>query len=132
LADLTAGHVDMMFDNLGSALPLHRQGKIRIIANGSHERSKAIPEVRTLREMGLSAYESSTWFAMMAPPGTSKAIADKVARDVQAALREPDVIGRIEALGLTPVGSTPEATRATIIETTEKWGAVIKSANITE
>jgi tripartite-type tricarboxylate transporter receptor subunit TctC len=89
------------------------------------------PDVPTVSESGLPGFEFNSWFAMMAPAGTPSAITHRLASEVQKALADPEVREKLNALGLTPRGSTPEelgtATRAQLA----KYGALIKANNIT-
>ena len=130
LADLVSGNIDLMFDNLGSALALHQTGKIRIIAVGTPNRSSVLPDVPTLEEQGLAGYRSSTWFALVAPPRTNLAIADKIADDVADILRMADVRSRLTSLGLDPIGSSRAQTDVFIRSETKQWEAVTQAAKL--
>ena len=131
LNDLVAGNVDLMFDNLVSSLPFVRAGSLRALAVGSVARSAALPEVPTLIESGLPDFETTAWFAMVAPAGTPRAIVARLSAAAATALHEPDVAARLSDLGATTVASTPEALGARIASEIARWGAVIKAANIT-
>jgi len=131
LNDLVAGNVDLMFDNLVSSLPLVRAGSLRALAVGSAARSAALPDVPTLIESGLPDFETTAWFAMVAPAGTPRAIVARLSAAAAAALHEPDVAARLRDLGATTVASTPDALGARIASEIARWGAVIKAANIT-
>ena len=87
LNDVIAGHIDMFFDTLTTSVPMYRGGKVKILAVGSAERSPVVPEVPTLAESGLPGFRSVTWFAIVAPPATPAALADKINHDVVDALR---------------------------------------------
>jgi tripartite-type tricarboxylate transporter receptor subunit TctC len=130
LNDVIAGHIDMFFDTVTTSVPMYRSGKVRILAVGSAERSPVVPEVPTLAESGLPGFRSVTWFALVAPPATPAALADKINRDVVDALRSPDVAERLARLTLEPmIGSRADATRF-FAEETRLWGKVIASAHI--
>jgi len=131
LNDLVAGNVDLMFDNLVSSLPFVRAGSLRALAVGSVARSAALPEVPTLIESGLPDFETTAWFAMVAPAGTPRAIVARLSAAAATALHDPDVAARLSDLGATTVASTPEALGARIASELARWGAVIKAANIT-
>jgi tripartite-type tricarboxylate transporter receptor subunit TctC len=131
LNDLVAGNVDFMFDNLVSSLPQVRAGTLRALAVGSRTRASVLPDVPTLIESGFADFESTAWFALVAPARTPPAIVARLNEGVVAALRAPDVVARLADLGATTVASTPEALGARIKSETERWGAVIKAANIT-
>jgi tripartite-type tricarboxylate transporter receptor subunit TctC len=130
LADLIAGNVDLMFDNLGSALPLHRTGQIRILGVGSAGRSPSLPETPTIDE-SLAGYRSTTWFALVAPPKTDIAIADKIATDVADVLKMDDVRERLTSLGLEPMaGYGRVRTGEFIVSESKQWDAVVQAAKL--
>ena len=130
LNDVIAGHIDMFFDTLTGSVPMHRGGKVRILAVGSLERSSAVPEVPTLAESGLPGFRSVTWFAIVAPPGTPSWLADKVNRDVVESLKRPEVAARLETLSLDPMIGTPADAAKFFAEETRLWGKVITEAGI--
>jgi len=129
LADLLAGQVDMMCDNLGVSLPHVRSGKLRALAVASRMRSPSLPEVPTLAET-LPGFEAMAWFGVVAPPKTSPAIAEKVAAGVREALKNPDVLKRLHELSADPMGLTPAETAVFMKQETERWGRVIRSARV--
>jgi tripartite-type tricarboxylate transporter receptor subunit TctC len=131
LNDLVAGNVDLMFDNLVSSLPLVRAGNLRPLAVGSTTRSAALPDVPTLIESGFAGFESTAWFAMLAPAGTPPAIVEQLSGAVATALRKPDVAARLSDLGATTEASTPAALGARMRSEIERWGAVVRAAKIT-
>jgi tripartite-type tricarboxylate transporter receptor subunit TctC len=131
LNDLVAGNIDFMFDNLVSSLPQVRAGTLRALAVGSRTRASVLPDVPTLIESGFADFESTAWFALVAPAKTPPAIVARLNEGAVAALRAPDVAARLADLGATTVASTPAALGARIQSETERWGAVIKAANIT-
>jgi tripartite-type tricarboxylate transporter receptor subunit TctC len=130
LNDVIAGHIDMFFDTFTGSVPMHRGGKVRILAVGSVERSSAVPEVPTLAESGLPGFRSVTWFAIVAPPGTPSWLADKVNRDVVESLKRPEVAARLETLSLDPMIGTPADAAKFFAEETRLWGKVITEAGI--
>ena len=130
LADLVGGSIDLMFDNVGSALPLHRTGQIRILGVGTATRSPLLPNTPTIEEQGLAGYRSSTWFALVAPPRTETAIADKVASDVADILKMDDVRERLTSLGLEPIGNGRLRTGETIASESKQWEAVVQAAKL--
>jgi tripartite-type tricarboxylate transporter receptor subunit TctC len=130
LNDVIAGHIDMFFDTVTTSVPMYRSGKVKILAVGSAERSPVVPEVPTLAESGLPGFRSVTWFALVAPPATPAALADKINHDVVDALRSPEVAERLARLTLEPmIGSRADAARF-FAEETRLWGKVIASAHI--
>ena len=130
LADLVGGNIDLMFDNLGSALPLHRAGQLRILGVGTAARSPLLPDTPTIEEQGLAGYRSSTWFALVAPPRTETAIADKVAADVADILKMDDVRERLISLGLEPIGNGRIRTGEIIASESKQWDAVVQAAKL--
>jgi tripartite-type tricarboxylate transporter receptor subunit TctC len=128
LNDVMAGRIDMFFDTLTTSVPLWRGGKLRILAVASPERAPAVPELPTIAESGVPGFRSITWFAMVAPPGTPAAIADKVNRDVNTALH--DLADKLTAIRLEPMpGGAADAGRF-IADETALWGKVITEAHI--
>ncbi|HEV2956185.1 MAG TPA: tripartite tricarboxylate transporter substrate binding protein [Xanthobacteraceae bacterium] len=129
LNGLLAGDVDFSFDNLGSAHGLISAGSIKLLAVTSAQRLPAFAQVPTVAET-LPGFVSDTWFAIAAPPKTPSALAERISRDVAAALKQPDVIARYATLSAEPGGDDPAATAAFIREETERWAKVIKTAGI--
>ena len=131
LADLIAGNVDLMFDNLGSSLAYHQAGRVRILAIAARERTAALPDMPTLHEAGLTGFDSSTWFALVAPPKTPADVVARINRDVTEILQRQDVRARLTDIGLTPIGGTSDAARDFIVSESRRWSAVVKKAGIT-
>jgi tripartite-type tricarboxylate transporter receptor subunit TctC len=129
--DVLGGHVDSMFDTLSTSLPLHRAGKIKILAVGSQQRVATLPEVPTIAESGYPTYRSITWFGLVAPPGTPDAVADKINRDVAEILHSPEGAAHVRDIQMEPVGSTRAEAAKFFAEEAVQWGRVIKDANIT-
>jgi tripartite-type tricarboxylate transporter receptor subunit TctC len=129
LAALVAGEVDMMCDNLGVSLSHVKAGRIKALAVASAKRVPSLPDVPALAE-SLPGFEAVAWFGIVGPPGLSASIAQKVSAGVAEALRDPEVRARLAALSAEPMGFTPEQTAAYIRQETERWAAVIRSANV--
>jgi tripartite-type tricarboxylate transporter receptor subunit TctC len=130
MTDIVGGHVDLMFDTLTTSLPLYRQGQIRMVAVASPQRSTAVPEVPTVAET-YPGYRSITWFALVAPPDTPTALAERINRDVAEVLHRPATAGRLRQIQMEPIGSTRAEAARFFAEEAEVWGKVIKDANIT-
>jgi tripartite-type tricarboxylate transporter receptor subunit TctC len=129
LADLVAGQVDMMCDNLGVSAPHVRAGRLRALAVASAQRSPSLPGVPTLAET-LPGFDSVAWYGIVAPPRTPAAVAEKVAAGVREALQAPDVRKRLQELSASPMGLSPADTATFMKAETERWAAVIRSANV--
>jgi tripartite-type tricarboxylate transporter receptor subunit TctC len=130
LNDLIAGHVDLMFDTPTTAVGLHRDGKVKILATGGTERLRDLPELPTVAEAGLPGYRAVTWYAMVAPPQTPAALADRINRDVVEILGRPDVADRARAIQMEPTTKSRAEAAQFFAEETALWGKVIKAANI--
>src|SRR5262249_5601014 len=128
--DLIAGHVDMMFDTPTTSLPLHRDGKVKIVAVGTTERVRELPEVPTVAEAGLPGYRAVTWYAMVAPPQTPAALADKINRDVVEILARPDVAEKTPGIQMEPVTKSRGEAAQFFVEEAQLWGKVIRQADI--
>ena len=130
VTDLIAGNMNVMFDNLPSALPHIKSGRLKALAVTSRTRSPALPNVPTIEEAaGLKGFDASSWFGLFAPAGTPRAIVDKVQADVAKALALPEVRERFLAQGADPGGNTPEQFAAFIRAETDKWTRVVKFSN---
>ncbi len=130
ILDLTAGRLDMMFDNLGTATPQHKAGATRILAVADDKRSPILPDVPTMAEAGLPGFRSVTWFGLMAPERTPMPIIDKIQKDVAAIFADPSFLARLKALSVDPVAMTPEASAKFIAEETVLWSKVVRDAKI--
>jgi tripartite-type tricarboxylate transporter receptor subunit TctC len=130
LNDLIPGRIDSFFNNIAPVVPLMRQGQVRGLAVTTARRSGAAPDVPTIAESGLPGFDVPGWYAIFVPAKTPGEIVAKMNADVNAALADATVKGRLEDLGLFVGGSTPEALGAYVRTETEKWGPVIKAAGI--
>ena len=127
IPDLVGGSIQLMFDNMPSALPMAREGKIRAIAVTTAKRSAAAPEIPTIAE-SIPGFEATTWFAMFAPAGTPKPVVDRLSAEVQRVFRLPEVGERLKTLGLEPVLSSPEELAAYQASEIAKWTKVVKES----
>lgn len=128
MADLLGGQVDLMFDNLPTALPHVRAGKLRGLAVTTASRSPLAPELPTMAESGLPKFELSTWFAFYAPAATPRAIIDKIAGDMRRVLAQPDMQQRLAAIGVDVIASTPDELAAFQRAEIAKWGKIVKDS----
>ena len=129
LQGLLAGDVDLMFDNLGVSLPLVEAGNLKLLAVASGRRLSSLPDVPTIAET-LPEFEAVAWYAIMAPPGTPKNITDKINADVNEALRQPELQERLKKLSAETFGGSTEKAAKYMREEVERWGEVIKAADI--
>jgi tripartite-type tricarboxylate transporter receptor subunit TctC len=130
LNDLIAGSVDCMFDNLGVSMQLVKSGKLKLIAVASPQRMASLPDVPTIAET-LPGFAASAWYAIVAPPGTPQAIADKINADVNEALHDPGILKSLANLQAEPVGGSVQATSEFFRQETALWKNVIVSAHVT-
>ena len=131
LIDLMAGNMDLMFDNLPSAMPHIRSGKLKALAVTSAQRSAALPDVPTVAEAGgkaLEGYEASSWFGLLAPAGTPADIVNRVQAETAKALSSPALKERLLSQGAIPSGITPAEFAKLIDAETKKWAAVVKAS----
>ncbi|ALK91760.1 MULTISPECIES: tripartite tricarboxylate transporter substrate binding protein [unclassified Limnohabitans] len=127
LPDLLGGSIQLVFDNMPSALPMAKEGKIRAIAQTTAKRSPAAPDVPTVAE-SLPGFEATTWFAMFAPANTPKPIIDKLNAEVVRVFKLPEVTERLKTLGLDPVLSTPDELGKYQASEIVKWTKVVKES----
>ncbi len=127
LLDLVGAHVDVMFDNLPSAMQLIKAGKLKALAVTSTTRSDALPDVPTIVEAaGLKGFEATSWFGLLAPAGTPPDAVNRVQLEVARALNTPAIKANMLSQGAIPSGNTP-AQFATLIGTEHaKWAQVVK------
>jgi len=130
IPDVANGNIAMLFDSLASVMPHVRSNKVRPIAVNAPARSQLLPEVPTFAEIGMTEYDTYTWFGMFAPAGTPAAALARVQADVVASLAAPDLRERFAQVGAEPVGSTPQQFTERMLADTAKWARVIKAANV--
>jgi tripartite-type tricarboxylate transporter receptor subunit TctC len=131
LIDLIGGNMDLMFDNLPSAMPHIKSGRLKALAVTSATRSAAMPELPTVAEAGgpmLKGYEASSWFGLLAPAGTPMDIVNRVQQETAKALASPGLKERLAAQGAIPSGNTPAEFAKLIAQETAKWAGVVKAS----
>ncbi len=131
LIDLMAGNVDLMFDNLPSAMPHIKSGRLKALAVTSGVRSGALPELPTIAEAGgslLRNYEASSWFGLLAPAGTPAEVVLRVQQETAKALATPAIKDRLLAQGANPGGMSPAEFAKFIDAETKKWAIVVKAS----
>ncbi len=127
LLDLIAGQIDMAIDNLPSAMPHIRSGKLVALGVTSEQRSAQLPDVPTIAA-ALPGYEAESWFVLMAPAGTPAAIVNRLSAEADRILKKPEVVERFKSLGAEAVGGTPERLAQFIAVETRKWQQVVKTS----
>ena len=131
LIDLMAGNVDLMFDNLPSAMPHIKSGKLKALAVTSGVRSTALPELPTVAEAGgslLRNYEASSWFGLLAPAGTPPDIVGRIQLETAKAMATPAIKERLQSQGAIPSGMSPGDFAKFIAAETKKWAVVVKAS----
>ncbi len=130
LQGLLAGNVDIMFDTLGVSLPMVKAGKLKLLGVATDKRMADLPDVPTIAET-LPGFLSAAWYALVAPPKTPKAIVEKISADVNRALKDPEIQGKLKNLSAEAMGGTPQQAAEFMQQEVERWGNVIKTAHIT-
>jgi tripartite-type tricarboxylate transporter receptor subunit TctC len=130
LTDVMSGRVTMTLQNMGTILPVVRDGKLRGLAVTSLERVAVIPELPTLAESGFPGFEAVSWFGLLAPAGTPAPIIAKLHGDIAKIAAQADMQERLAQLGLDAAVNSPDEFAAVIKADIAKWAKVIKDANI--
>src|SRR5437762_5376153 len=129
LTGLLAGEVQAMFDTLSTSIEHIKAGRLRALGVTSATRAESLPDVPALSET-VPGYEATSWQGFGAPKDTPAEIVGKLSRAINAALADATVKARIEALGYSPLTTSPAQFRQHIADETAKWGKVIRAANI--
>jgi tripartite-type tricarboxylate transporter receptor subunit TctC len=127
ITDLLSGQVPMMVALASDLAPLHKDGRIRVIATTDKERFANLPDVPTFKESGIDIVGTG-WFGVYAPANTPPIVVDRLNRMIVSILQSPTVKDRITSLGLKPTGSSPAELAAIQQADLEKWGPVIKAS----
>lgn len=130
LQALVAGEIDLLFDNLTSAMPLIQAGRLKPLAVTSLKADPALPGVKPLDQLGLPGYEVVSWQATFAPAGTPKPVIEKLHKAMYDTLQKPDVQERLKGVGLTISGAGPDELQAFQKAEVAKWAKVAREANI--
>jgi tripartite-type tricarboxylate transporter receptor subunit TctC len=129
ILDMLGGSMDVMFDNLPSAIPHIKSGKLKALAVSSSQRSEAMPDLPTIEEAGgptLKGYEASSWFGLLAPAGTPPDVVRRIQQETAKAMNTPAVKEKLLAQGAIPGGNTPEDFAKFIDAEHKKWAQVVK------
>ena len=128
--DTLSGQIQLSITDLAAALPHIKAGKLKAFAVTSPKRLSNLPEVPTLAESGLTGYDSTGWFGLVAPAGTPASIIQRLNAEFTAALNDEGIKSQMRQNGMEPVPTTTEGLDAYIKSETQKWGRVIRQANI--
>jgi tripartite-type tricarboxylate transporter receptor subunit TctC len=126
LADVVSGQVQMMFGFTAGALPFIKSGQLRPLAVTSRARLPDWPDMPTMEEAGISGYEVSVWYGVLAPAGTPREIVDRLAAETTKAVKGLDA--KFEEFGAYPLATTPEGFAAFIHDEIRKWADIVKRA----
>jgi tripartite-type tricarboxylate transporter receptor subunit TctC len=129
-AAAVAGDAQVTFANYSDALPQIRGGKLRALGITSGKRFPQSPDVPTIAEAGIPGYAVDSWNGLFAPAGTPPEIVGRISGAVQQGFRDPALRKRMEDIGATPVGDTPEQFRALVASELQKWGNFVKQTGI--
>ena len=127
IPDLVGGQIQLMFDNMPSALPMAKDGKIRALAQTTAKRSPAAPDVPTVAET-VPGFEATTWFAVFAPAGTPRDVVMRINAEMARVFKLPEVADKLKALGLEPWISSPEELARYQATEIVKWAKVVKDS----
>jgi tripartite-type tricarboxylate transporter receptor subunit TctC len=131
LTDVIAGHIQMMFISVGSAVEPWKAGKLNMLAIGGKERLAQLPDVPTVAESGMPGFEAGSWFGLFAPAGTPPAIVDLLNAQMQRILSEPRFRATaLEPQFLEPMAGSPQEFAAFVKTDAKKWLRVIQAANV--
>lgn len=128
--DLLAGRTTLYIDTVSAIQEQVRAKNVRALAVSTAKRSSALPDVPTAAEQGFKTYDANTNGGFLAPAGTPKDIVDRLNKEINAALKLPDVRSKLEAAGIEVQGGTPQQYAAVIQSDLDKWGKVVKEAGI--
>ncbi|SCU89222.1 Extra-cytoplasmic solute receptor [Cupriavidus necator] len=131
LPALVSGEVSVAFDPLLVPMPHVKSGKINVLAVASAKRWPGEPNIPTMEEAGFPGFVMSSWTGLMAPAGTPQPIVARMAREIAAATRSPEVTKKLTDLGFVPVGSTPDEFRKLIERDTARYAEIVKAGKIT-
>lgn len=124
------GDVQMYFAPIPNARELSTAGKVRAIAINSDKRSPQLADIPTIAEAGVPGYKYESWFGLLAPAGTPRAVLTKVSQDVAQILKMPDMVEKLTTFGSIPAPNTPEQFDAIIKSDAERYGKVLKDAGV--
>ncbi len=128
--DVVGGHLSMLFDNIVTALPHAKAGRLRMLGVTTLKRWVGAPDVPTMSEAGLPGFEVNSWYGLLAPAGTPRDVVLRLNGEIGRTLRAPDARERLYSIGAEPLSQSPEEFTAFIAAEVTKWAKVVKSAGI--
>jgi len=131
LAAIAAGHVSVMIENIPTAMPFVKSGKLRALAVTTSQRSPLADRLPTIAESGFPGYDLSAWFGVQVPAGTSREIVSKLNAEIVRVIQEPETKNRLAGLGADPVTNSPEQFAAFIKSELAKWAKIVKDSGAT-
>jgi tripartite-type tricarboxylate transporter receptor subunit TctC len=130
LADVLANQVPLIFGGITASISLIRGGKVKGLGVTSAQRAKALPEVPSFAESGLTGFDIQAWYGFVGPAGLPREIVRKIHADSLAVIQRPEFQERLAKDGIEPVGTSPEAFAAQIKADVERWRPIVKAAAI--
>jgi tripartite-type tricarboxylate transporter receptor subunit TctC len=130
LNDLLGGQVQVIFNAAAALLPHVKSGRLRALGVTTMQRVPSIADIPTIAESGVPGYQAGSWYGIVVPAGTPRAIIDRLSRETAAAVRSPEISGRLKAEAVLPVGSSPEEFSTHIRDELARIGKVIREAGI--
>ena len=130
LSDVLAGHVKVLFAPAVSSLQYVQTGRLKALAITGDKRLSSLPNVPTIAESGVPGYDSTVWYAMLAPANTPREVVTRINAELLQILKDPSFKSMMSLNGIDPIGSSPEGLTSYINKETIKWSKVIKSAGI--
>ncbi len=129
--DLLGGQVDLSFDTVTPVLPFIKEGKLKALAVTTAKRSSALPHVPTLQEAGVPHIAIGTWFGLLAPAATPKAVVTRLNTEIVKIIQSPEFKKQMADLGAEPIGNKPEEMARQIKDETEKFAQLVKVGKVT-
>jgi len=130
IPDIASGQVAMLFDNIMTAQPNIKAGRVKAIAISSSARSPLVPELPTVSEAGLPGFQSVVWFGLLGPAALPKPVVERVNAEMNKTLALPDVKARFAQMGFDQAGGTPASFAQVMQRDADKWSKVIKDAGV--
>ncbi len=128
VTDLLGGQVQLMFDNIPSALPHIKSGKLRALATTGAKRDPALPDLPTVAEAGVPGYESGVWFGLAAPAGTPRDVIARISAEAIKGTQSPDFVKRMTELGYVIMGAGPDAMAEMLRGEVARWAPIVKAS----